>query len=665
MLHSVKEAPRRPISEHKRRIELIRPARTRRQFPKRQAKRHLQKKETRWAPIAYSVFAGAILIILGIAYSTYAFSKYRDEVLPGVQVDNVSLSGLTKSQAAKLIDYQEAAIGRSPVRLVYGVWSGAYAWVPTQAQIGFYYQPKVTAQHALDVGRTESFLTQLIDRLPFHPTHEVALAYVLAPTRLDEYLRSQIASRIHLPSRDAQIVASPDGSFVLRPAKEGFDLDLPATEDTVHSILGSLTKQTRTLSVTHTHPAIADADAERILGSVNRFLASSPVFGVGKRVFASTSASFARMLSFRNVVSPNKPPLIKMVVNVDQIHSYVAALASQIDRPAQNATFDFSGGKVIVVNARRTGRTLDQTEAFNQIVKVVSALKPRAQIHLKVAVTQPPLDTSNPASLGISTLLGEGTSSFPGPGATRLQDIIAIAKALNNTLISPDQDISFNTLVGNNWLDRMYDDHERSVGGQIVPSNHGGMQQVATTFLRAMFQAGMTVEERHAHPYRLTWYEPPIGLDAIVNPGRNLDLRFTNSAHKYLLIQTRVEPIRRQLYIYVYGPQLHWKVKVEAKGTILRTIPHGPTVTRQDTSLPPGVVQQTAWAHDGADTVVHRTIIYPHHRVVKDKLATSYQPWQAIVSVGASATPQPHEQSSTPTPTPSGAQPTPSPTFNH
>jgi vancomycin resistance protein YoaR len=665
MAHNVKGALPGHLLRHSRREDLIRPSGIRRQFPKRRAKSHLQKKETKWAPVAYGIFAGALVIIFCVTYSVYAFSKYRGEILPGVQVDNVSVSGLTVSQAARLIESQEAAIGRSPVRLVYGPYSGLSAWVPTQSQIGFYYRPRVTATRAMNVGRTESFFAQLIDRLPFHPTHEVQLAYFLEPRKLTEYLQSQIQSRIHLPSSNAQLQSAVGGDrFILSAAKAGLDLDLPATENTVRSILGSLTKQTRALTVTRTRPAITDADALRILSSVNSFLASTPVFQAEKRVFGSSASSFARMISFRNAVGPRHPPVIKMVVNVDQIHSYVATLASQIDRPAQNATFDFSGGQVGVIRPRRDGRTLDQTDAYAQILKAVTGLTPRAQIHLKVAVTRPPLDTSNPASLGISTLVGEGTSSFPGPGSIRLDDVTAIAKSLDNTLISPDEDIDFNTLVGTNWPDRVYDDRERSVAGQLVPANHGAMQQVATTFLRAMYESGMALEERHAHPYRLSWYEPPVGLDAIVNPGRGLNLRFANSAHKYLLIKTRVEPIRRQLYIYVYGPKLGWKVAVSKLGKVTSTVPHGPAITSQDPSLPPGAVQQTAWAHDGATTVVSRIITYSKHHVVKDKLRTTYQPWQAFVVVGAAPTPQPTGK--TPTPTPATTpQPTPTPTFNH
>lgn len=200
------------------------------------------------------------------------------------------------------------------------------------------------------------------------------------------------------------------------------------------------------------------------------------------------------------------------------------------------------------------------------------------------------------------------------------------------------------------------------------------MQQVATTFLRALYGSGLRLLERHSHVYRLPWYEPPagigpIGLDAVVNPPTD-DLRFYNNTGKYLLIEPRVEPIRQELYIYVYGPKLGWQVSFDKLGTILKVYPHGPTITRTDPSLLPGQRVQTAWAHDGADVVVERTVTRPNGNVSVQRLYTHYRPWQAIVEVGPSApatgtptatgtvSPSRHRASGTP-------GPTPTPTFSH
>src|SRR5438105_2104417 len=136
---------RNPPPIHIRREEIIRPADRRRDFPERVAQRYFQSKERpRWHLVAYGVFLAAVLIISGIAYTTYAFSKYRGEILPGVSVDGVALGELSTSQATNLITNIQFSYGTVPIRLAYG----SHIWTPTTAQIGLQYDVSDTAKDA-------------------------------------------------------------------------------------------------------------------------------------------------------------------------------------------------------------------------------------------------------------------------------------------------------------------------------------------------------------------------------------------------------------------------------------------------------------------------------------------------------------------------------------
>jgi hypothetical protein len=85
-------------------------------------------------------------------------------------------------------------------------------------------------------------------------------------------------------------------------------------------------------------------------------------------------------------------------------------------------------------------------------------------------------------------------------------------------------------------------------------------------------------------------------------------------------------------------------------------------VVKQDASLQPGQTKQIAYAHDGADTVVQRTITYPNGNVTVDQLFTHYKPWRAEVLTGGSlATATPTGKKRTPTVT-STVTATPTPT---
>jgi vancomycin resistance protein YoaR len=417
------------------------------------------------------------------------------------------------------------------------------------------------------------------------------------------------------------------------------------------------------VSVDHLTPVINDNAAIAVRDKVERFLSRTPTIRIGKLVVVTSRADFAPMIGFQDVIGKNNAT-IRMTVDSSKVQAYIASLATRVDRQAANARMDFTGGQVRLISPRVTGRSLDRETAYTSLISVLRGLKPGAKLKFTVTTSQPSIDLSNPASLGISTLLSTGETSFAGAGETRLNDIAAIAQQLNGRLLPPKQDISFNLLTqtSTGWDPRVYQDTEADGGGQPVPGSGGAMQQVATTFLRALYGAGLQLEERHAHSHQLDWYEPPIGYDAVVAPDRNWDLRFMNNTGKYLLIQTHLEPIRQELYIYVYGPKLGWSVAVDKYGKITKSIPHGPKVIKTDPSLLPGQEKQTQFAHTGAVTDVQRTITYPNGKVTVDDIHTVYEPWDAVILVGPGTQTSPGGKA-TPTPTPGATpQPTPSPT---
>jgi vancomycin resistance protein YoaR len=679
MAESIRPGPPEP-NARTRREELVRPRERRREFTTREAQRLLLSKERMpWWPIAYAVFLVAALLIVGVAYTTYAFSKYRDEILPGVYVDRTSLALMSQTQARLAITEQLASIYGVPITLTHG----ALHWHPRKSDIGLVYDVEGTVRNAYEVGRHETFPEQLLDRLPIHPDHEVPLLYHIRESQLRRYIRTVIARTkgLERPSLNANLTIGKHGYVRLIKSRPGQKIDVPGTLAAVDSVLGSLSPQTKNLPMISLPPVLTNSYARGIQRRVEAFLDAPPVIGIRKRVIPTTRAQIAPMLSFRSrpTVGAHRAE-INLFVNQTAVASFVSSLASQVNRVAENPKMSFAGGTVVMISPRRTGRVLDQVGAENALLRTLAHLKPHARLRLHVAVTQPQVDLSNPASVGISSLLGTGVSAFTGAPNTRLSDIEAIASRLNNVLLPPDQDISFNTLVGTDWPGRVYLDREKESDGRLVPSGSGAMDQVATTFLRAMFATGLTVEERHSHPYRLPWYdEPYLGLDAIVLPDGVHDLRFTNSTHRYLLIETRVEPIRQELYIYVYGPRLRWQVTFTKMGKILKTYPHGSEIVQDDPSLLPGQRVHTAWAHNGADVVVRRTIKLPNGEVMRDQLFTHYQPWRAAVRVGILPTatptpkptktptvsPTPHETPGTPaTPTATAtvtATPTPGP----
>jgi vancomycin resistance protein YoaR len=673
MARPIHQPPRNRTAGRLRYPELTRPVERRATFHEREAQRYLKRKETRWAPIAYVVFLLAIAAIFSVAYTSFAFSKYRGEILPGTYVDKIPLAGMTQKQAENLCDIKAASnyVFR-PVKLVYN----ANSWEPKPRDIGLVYHCDQTAKDAMDVGRTGTFFSQLLDRLPVHPDHTVPLEYSLGNgSRLKQYVSRTIGSFLSSQPQNAHL-RWQNGTVVLTRSTPGRQLDVPSTLIAVRSALGYLSQQTRDLRVQKIAPAIRDTDAQIVLQRVSRLLDNPPVIAIGKRVVAMKRSDFQQMLGFSE--APKKRTVF-VDVNSDKVKAYIAQLAlTQVDRAPLDARIAFAGGHVQTVQRARNGRSLDRNSAYASIIAVIQGLKPHARLRWKVTTLKPPVDPTNPATLGISTLLNSGVSSFAGGSNARLTDIEAISKHINDTLIRPDEDVSFNTIVGTDWLPGVYADDMQVANGSIVPGDGGAMQQVATSFLRALYGAGLTLTERHSHTYRLPWYEPPYGYDAVVSPLRAWDLTFHNNTGKYLILETDVQPIKQTLAIYVFGPKLRWNVAVDS-GHLIHDIKQPQKKIIVDPTLPSQEIDHTAVGLDGGTTVIHRIVTKPDGSVTSDSITSSYAPRAAIDTVASDAsevtptvTPTPTPRTTrTGTPTPGTATPTstpgptPTPTFSH
>jgi vancomycin resistance protein YoaR len=606
--------------------------------------------QRRWTILTYAVILLAALLIFSVTYTTYTFSRYQGLVLPGVYVDTVPVGGQSWYGASKLILERLSAINNVPTQLSYH----GHVWQPTIKDLGLYYDVNTTVDHAYAIGRTGNFWQDLFDRLPLKRRFHVALLYHCALQRPHQpplhscaeaarawVLRTLVPAIQKLPT-NAQLVIRHDHVVVI-PSHDGYRVDVNAAVDIILARFGSLSIRRDQVPITLVHPVIGDAPVLTLRDRVERFFASPPVLVLGREHIHTTRAILARMISFKPQVTQHSAAIV-MQIDTAKLTSYIAGVAASFDVPARNPQLLFNDGRVTMLAPRRVGRVMDQHKAEGLLIAAFQSLAPHQFLHIPVRRVQPAIDLSNPASLGINSLLGEGESSFFGSPAIRLADIRAIAARLNGVLIHPHQEISFNYYAGIDWPARVYNDTERRAPPaaplEFVPGRGGAMQQVATTFFRAAYAAGLPLLERHPHPYRLPWYEPPIGLDAIVSPNGD-DLRFQNTTGGFILIETRVEPIQGVLYIYLYGPKLNWTVTV-SNPRVLKTYPPGPPIMQPDPNLPAGAREQLQFAHPGADVLVKRTVVIhgPHGNIVhSDELRTYYQPWHAVILIGPGASP--------------------------
>ncbi len=129
--------------------------------------------------------------------------------------------------------------------------------------------------------------------------------------------------------------------------------------------------------------------------------------------------------------------------------------------------------------------------------------------------------------------LGTYATGFHGSGE-RYKNISVACGSINNTVLWPGEEFSFNETTGPRTAERGYLPAPIIISGSFDIGYGGGVCQVSSTLYNAALKAHLAIVERHAHSKPIH-YVPP-GKDATVSYG-DQDLRFRNNREGPLIIK--------------------------------------------------------------------------------------------------------------------------------
>ena len=232
--------------------------------------------------------------------------------------------------------------------------------------------------------------------------------------------------------------------------------------------------------------------------------------------------------------------------------------------------------------------------------------------------------------MGIKELIGVGHSLFYHSIQSRIFNINLAASRLNGVLVAPDEVFSFDKALGDVSAFTGYQQAYVIQNGRTVLGDGGGVCQVSTTFFRALLNAGLQIVERHAHAYRVGYYEQdsPPGIDATIFVP-SVDLKFKNDTGHYILIQSQVDLDNLALTFELYGTKDGRQVTMTTPVVTSQT-PPPPDLYQDDPTLPKGEIKQTDFTAWGANVYFTRTVTKNGKVIIYDKFVSNYQPWQAV-----------------------------------
>lgn len=360
-------------------------------------------------------------------------------------------------------------------------------------------------------------------------------------------------------------------------------------------------------------------------------MAAIQAFGVGRS--GSWLSNLFIKLSQQHV---NLNPYFRW--NTQPIDDALSSIQDNVDIPAQDALFTFANGRVTAFRPSKDGRAVNRVAALARINGALFGAR-QGVTHLTVPV---PIETRHPVittdhvnSFGIKELIGRGYSEFAGSIAGRIHNVALAASRINGVLIKPGETFSFNDAVGDITAATGYQSAYIIKEGRTVLGDGGGVCQVSTTLFRAALAAGLPIVERHAHAYRVHYYEEggfKPGMDATVY-GPTYDLKFKNNTPGYILIQMQINLNTLALTFNLYGTK-DGRIATVTNQKLWDESAPPPDLYQDDPTIPKGTVKQVDFSAWGAKTSFDYRVTRGAEILENTTFFSTFRPWQAVYLKG-------------------------------
>lgn len=313
----------------------------------------------------------------------------------------------------------------------------------------------------------------------------------------------------------------------------------------------------------------------------------------------------------------------------------VAGIKKSIYKEPVDAQFKVEGNKVIAFQESHDGQDIDN-EALNQKIKdlipqVAREKNPKIiAVDIPIKILHPNTTTEEANNFGIVEPIGVGKSTFYHSIPGRIYNVGLATSKINGVLVAPNEEFSFDKALGDVSKFTGYKEAYIISGGKTILGDGGGVCQVSTTLFRALLNAGLPITERHAHAYRVGYYEQDQqpGFDATTFVP-TVDLKFKNETGNYILIQGVVDATNLTMSFTLYGKSDGRKVEI-SKPVLSDVSAAPPDVYQDDPTLPVGTIKQVDFAAPGGKSVFTRTVSRNGQVIISDTFVSVYRPWQAV-----------------------------------
>ncbi len=588
-----------------------------------------------------------LVAVLGLSLVGVDLIANAGRVHRGVSVGDVPLGGRRLPEATAHLDVELARRAAAPVVMSA---AGKTASV-TATQVVLSYETTALARAAYAYGRSGDLLRDVGERVR---AWVVGVELAAVPAADDERIDAVIATfarEVDVAAKDAGIVI--EGSTVtVRPSSAGRAIDRDAAKRLLVQAF-SRTDRTIEVPVITDVPDVRDEAASAAAEDARQMLSGDVKVVYDNDTWRFTPAEIARWVAFRRSDLTSGPVggsatssavetsqddfgtvsdvRLEAYIDPSRARKIVLPRIGAVGRPARDATFKVSGGRVSIVPSQ-DGVGPDIDALARELTQVLADTESTRTVSLRTRRVQPSITTAKARTMGVQERISRYTTTYSASNRPRVANIHLLADAIDGTLVPPGATFSFNGTIGPRTAEKGYVEAPAIVNGKLVPQLGGGICQVGTTLFNTIFESGLPVVERRNHSFYISHY--PKGRDATVSWG-GPDFKFKNDTGHWVLLVTAYS--NSSLTIALYGTDPGYDVEAQV-GPWENERPYKTEETK-DPTLPQGARLVEDGGITGRSCTVKRIVKKYGQPVRTDTFRSVYRPKTEVVRVGTKPVP--------------------------
>lgn len=565
-------------------------------------------------------FLGAVLAVfaLVIGGSLAYYTTYHSRFYEGVFIDSVDVSRLTKAEALQKLQ-ENTVVPSTTVTLQLDQTSLA----SSSAALGVHHEYDDTLETALQWGRSSTIINNIATIFSTYTQAKNFESPLAFDTELTTAFTKQYATLADHPGKNPSAHLE-NGKIIIDAGAFGQAVNI---EQTNQAILSAANTSSPVITAVMKDTGI-QLNPEQITAAVTRAQKLVGKTLKGKVDIVEVDIDDAQLVAALTFPEGYDDELISSITD---------EFKEKIDRPAKNAVFSFdpSSLKVSEFQPDLDGITINQQLAHDEVVKALKTFESdnapkELVIEIPKTAKKAEITLGSLNNLGINERIGFGETYYYHSIPSRVHNVSQASKILNNTIVQPGEEFSFNKTLGEVSKSTGFLPAYIIQSGQTVLGDGGGVCQVSTTLFRSLLDSGLKITKRKAHSYRVSYYElnREPGFDATVFSG-DVDLRFVNDSPGAVLLHFETFPDDRYMFVTIYGTNDGRTTEIsEYKKWDSRGAP--PAQYIDDPSLPPGKLVQIDFAVGGIKAQFKHTVRDKTGNLMYENVYYSnYIPWSA------------------------------------